>query len=63
MRLFSRNALYRRAQSSSSLGAGSEFHALNEFHTGMDRRTIDWKQSARHGTCWPRSSAPSATTR
>lgn len=31
------------------LGGGSEFHALSEFRQGMDRRTIDWKQSARHG--------------
>jgi uncharacterized protein (DUF58 family) len=30
------------------LGGGSEFHALSEFRPGMDRRTIDWKQSARH---------------
>ena len=28
---------------------GSEFHALRAFEPGMDRRTIDWKQSARHG--------------
>lgn len=28
---------------------GSEFHALHQFESGMDRRTIDWKQSARHG--------------
>ena len=49
LRLFSRNALYG-ARVQIDLGSGSEFHALNEFHTGMDRRTIDWKQSARHGT-------------
>lgn len=29
-------------------GEGSEFEALTEFQAGMDRRTIDWKQSARH---------------
>lgn len=29
-------------------GEGSEFHQLREFTTGMDPRTIDWKQSARH---------------
>lgn len=29
-------------------GAGSEFDALTEFEPGMDRRSIDWKQSARH---------------
>jgi uncharacterized protein (DUF58 family) len=49
LRLFSRNALYG-ARVQFDMGSGSEFHALNEFHTGMDRRTIDWKQSARHGT-------------
>lgn len=31
-------------------GAGSEFDALREFSAGMDRRAIDWKQSARHRT-------------
>jgi uncharacterized protein (DUF58 family) len=30
-------------------GEGSEFEALREFGAGMDRRTIDWKRSARHG--------------
>jgi uncharacterized protein (DUF58 family) len=29
-------------------GQGSEFNALKEFHPGMDRRSIDWKQSAKH---------------
>jgi uncharacterized protein (DUF58 family) len=29
-------------------GGGSEFEALRDFLPGMDRRTIDWKQSARH---------------
>jgi uncharacterized protein (DUF58 family) len=29
-------------------GGGSEFEALRTFLPGMDRRTIDWKQSARH---------------
>ncbi|HWA00001.1 MAG TPA: DUF58 domain-containing protein [Caulobacterales bacterium] len=29
-------------------GDGSEFDALAEFQPGMDRRLIDWKQSARH---------------
>jgi uncharacterized protein (DUF58 family) len=29
-------------------GEGSEFEALREFRAGMDRRAIDWKQSARH---------------
>ncbi|SNZ06611.1 DUF58 domain-containing protein [Cohaesibacter gelatinilyticus] len=30
-----------------SLGEGSEFHQLQEFVTGMDPRTIDWKRSAK----------------
>lgn len=29
-------------------GAGGEFQALTEFRSGMDRRSIDWKASARH---------------
>jgi uncharacterized protein (DUF58 family) len=29
-------------------GGGSEFDSLREFLPGMDRRNIDWKQSARH---------------
>lgn len=29
-------------------GEGSEFHQLRDYVTGMDPRTIDWKQSARH---------------
>ncbi len=29
-------------------GEGSEFEALTEWRSGMDRRAIDWKQSARH---------------
>jgi uncharacterized protein (DUF58 family) len=29
-------------------GEGAEFEALRDFLPGMDRRTIDWKQSARH---------------
>lgn len=29
-------------------GQGSEFEALREFGSGMDRRHIDWKHSARH---------------
>ncbi len=30
-------------------GAGGEFQALTDFRSGMDRRSIDWKASARHG--------------
>jgi len=29
-------------------GEGSEFHQLRDWMPGMDPRTIDWKQSARH---------------
>lgn len=29
-------------------GEGSDFDAMCEYQTGMDRRAIDWKQSARH---------------
>jgi len=29
-------------------GEGAEFEALADFRQGMDRRAIDWKQSARH---------------
>ena len=29
-------------------GDGADFDTLVEFRTGMDRRAIDWKQSARH---------------
>jgi uncharacterized protein (DUF58 family) len=30
------------------VGEGAEFEALAEFRPGMDKRRIDWKQSARH---------------
>lgn len=29
-------------------GESAEFHALRDFQSGMDRRRIDWKQSAKH---------------
>lgn len=32
------------------VGTGSEFQSLVPWSTGMDRRSIDWKQSARHAT-------------
>lgn len=32
------------------LGGGSEFESLREFVSGMDRRSIDWKATARHRT-------------
>ncbi len=47
--MFSRDALHG-AKVQLELGEGAEFHALSEFHSGMDRRTVDWKQSARHQT-------------
>lgn len=30
------------------IGEGTEFEALADYRAGMDRRAIDWKQSARH---------------
>ena len=30
------------------VGEGAEFEALTDYRPGMDRRSIDWKQSARH---------------
>jgi len=48
MRLFARNA-FAGQKSRSETGDGFEFQALREFQPGMDLRTIDWKQSARHG--------------
>jgi uncharacterized protein (DUF58 family) len=30
------------------VGEGAEFEALTDYRQGMDRRSIDWKQSARH---------------
>jgi uncharacterized protein (DUF58 family) len=48
VRLFSRDAVLG-VKSHLEGGQGSEFHALREFQQGMDARTIDWKQSARHG--------------
>ena len=48
LRLFARDAaLGVKAQIET--GEGTEFHALKEYQTGMDLRSIDWKQSARHG--------------
>jgi uncharacterized protein (DUF58 family) len=43
----SRDAVYgTRAQL--QVGEGAEFEALASYRQGMDRRAIDWKQSARH---------------
>jgi uncharacterized protein (DUF58 family) len=47
LRLFQRNALFG-LNMQRDIGDGAEFHALTEFRAGMDRRTIDWKQTARH---------------
>ena len=38
----------RRTDRAVGRGEGSDFDALVDFRTGMDRRAIDWKQSARH---------------
>lgn len=47
IRMFSREALFG-LKTQLETGDGSEFHALRELVGGMDPRTIDWKQSARH---------------
>jgi uncharacterized protein (DUF58 family) len=48
VRLFSRDALFG-LKVQLDTGDGSDFHALRELVGPMDTRTIDWKQSARHG--------------
>jgi uncharacterized protein (DUF58 family) len=48
LKWFTRNAMFG-SKIDRTIGEGSEFHALREFQTGMDRRSLDWKQSARHG--------------
>src|SRR5260221_9957173 len=47
IRLFSREAIFG-IKTQLETGDGSEFHALRELIGGMDTRTIDWNQSARH---------------
>ncbi|KCZ51775.1 DUF58 domain-containing protein [Hyphomonas pacifica] len=47
IRLYSRDAEFG-IKMQIDRGDGSEFDALREFTTGMDRRAIDWKHSARH---------------
>jgi uncharacterized protein (DUF58 family) len=47
VRLFARDALFGMKVQIDT-GDGAEFHALRDFQAGMDRRTVDWKQSARH---------------
>ena len=49
MRLFARDALFG-AKTQIEIGEGAEYNALKEYMPGMDLRTVDWKQSARHGT-------------
>ncbi|KCZ94449.1 DUF58 domain-containing protein [Hyphomonas johnsonii] len=47
IRLFSRDAAFG-IKTQIERGDGSEFDALRDFASGMDRRAIDWKHSARH---------------
>ena len=46
-RIFERHAL-QGLMAQIERGEGADFEALVEFQTGMDRRAIAWKQSARH---------------
>jgi uncharacterized protein (DUF58 family) len=46
-RIFQRHAL-EGLIAQLARGEGSDFDTLVDFRTGMDRRSIDWKQSARH---------------
>jgi uncharacterized protein (DUF58 family) len=46
-RIFQRHAL-EGLMAQIDRGEGMDFDALVEFRAGMDRRAIDWKQSARH---------------
>jgi len=47
VRMFARDAAHG-VKAQIEVGEGSEFQALRDFQPGMDRRAIDWKQSARH---------------
>ncbi len=47
LEIFSRDASFGH-KIQQERGEGTEFDALKEFQTGMDRRAIDWKHSARH---------------
>ncbi len=49
IRLFSRQASFGM-KIQRDTGEGAEFHALRDFQPGMDVRTVDWKQSARHAS-------------
>ena len=46
-RIFQRHAL-QGLMTQLDRGDGTDFDALVEYRSGMDRRAIDWKQSARH---------------
>ena len=49
IQMANREALYgQRAQL--QIGEGAEFEALAAYRPGLDRRAIDWKQSARHAS-------------
>jgi uncharacterized protein (DUF58 family) len=48
LQLFSRDAPFG-LKAQMETGEGGDFHALKDFQTGMDLRSIDWKQSGRHG--------------
>lgn len=47
IRLYLRDAIFGTLAQLRA-GEGSEFDRLKEYQPGMDRRAIDWKQSARH---------------
>ena len=46
-RLFQRHAILG-LMAQTDRGEGSDYDSMVEYRPGMDRRTIDWKQSARH---------------
>ncbi|MDB5433574.1 MAG: hypothetical protein JWP35_4690 [Caulobacter sp.] len=48
IRLFAREALFG-VKAQIERGEGAEFNSLRDYQPGMNLRTIDWKQSARHG--------------
>lgn len=47
-RFASKNELRHGLRIERFLGDGTEFDSLREFMAGLDRRSIDWKSSARH---------------
>jgi uncharacterized protein (DUF58 family) len=47
MQMLNREAMFG-IKAQLQVGEGAEFEALADFRQGMDRRAIDWKQSARH---------------